>query len=191
MPITGTEITGLSAGTYEVRYASTDNWNASSSTFVTVTDGGIVSYTLDVVGGSGSGVFEAGKSVTITANAPATGKEFGRWEITGLDTSGLDLTKAELTFTMPASDVTATALYSYIDYKVTVVGGTAQIDADAEPTSEVFATYECPVSIFATAPTGQRFVRWTSEDDVFEHKRDITVLAPGAVDERSFSVTLL
>ncbi len=31
----------------------------------------------------------------------------------------------------------------------------------------------------------------TSEDDVFEHKRDITVLAPGAVDERSFSVTLL
>ena len=67
---------------------------------------------------------------------------------------------------MPASDVTATALYSYIDYKVTVVGGTAQVDADAEPTSEVFATYECPVSIFATAPAGKRFVRWTSEDGV-------------------------
>lgn len=167
MPITGTEITGLSAGTYEVRYAATDNWNASSSTFVTVTDGGIVTYTLNVEGGSGSGVFEAGKSVTITANAPATGKEFGRWEITGLDTSGLDLTKAELTFTMPASDVTATALYSYIDYKVTVVGGTAQIDADAVPTSEVFVTYECPVSIFAdTAPAGKRFVRWTSDDGV-------------------------
>ncbi|OUP06708.1 aldose 1-epimerase family protein [Collinsella sp. An2] len=31
----------------------------------------------------------------------------------------------------------------------------------------------------------------TSEDDVFEHKRNITVLAPGKVDERSFSVTLL
>ena len=165
--VTGTEITGLPAGTYKVRYAETDNWNASSSTFVTVTDGGIVSYTLDVVGGSGSGVFEAGKSVTITANAPATGKEFGRWEITGLDTSGLDLTKAELTFTMPENNVTATALYSYIDYKVTVVGGTAQVDADAEPISEVWATYECPVSIFAdTAPAGKRFVRWTSDDGV-------------------------
>ena len=31
----------------------------------------------------------------------------------------------------------------------------------------------------------------TSEDDVFEHKRDITTLAPGAVDERTFTVTLL
>ena len=31
----------------------------------------------------------------------------------------------------------------------------------------------------------------TSEDDVFEHKRDITILAPGAVDERSFTITLL
>ncbi|WP_302152695.1 aldose 1-epimerase family protein [uncultured Enorma sp.] len=31
----------------------------------------------------------------------------------------------------------------------------------------------------------------TSEDDVFEHKRDITLLEPGAVDERSFTVSLL
>lgn len=31
----------------------------------------------------------------------------------------------------------------------------------------------------------------TSEDDVFEHKRDITLLEPGAVDKRSFTVTLL
>lgn len=31
----------------------------------------------------------------------------------------------------------------------------------------------------------------TSEDDVFEHKRDITLLESGAVDERSFTVTLL
>ena len=86
--VTGTEITGLSAGTYQVRYAATDNWNASSDTFVTVTDGGIVSYTLDVVGGSGSGVFEAGKSVTITANAPATGKQFTGWTLTGVTRNG-------------------------------------------------------------------------------------------------------
>ncbi len=30
-----------------------------------------------------------------------------------------------------------------------------------------------------------------TEDDVFEHKRDITLLEPGCVDERSFSITLL
>ena len=127
-----------------------------------------IDYTVSVTGGTtDKETAHYGDTVTIKANAPATGKEFGRWEITGLDTSGLELSNAELTFTMPASDVTATVLYSYIDYKVTVVGGTAQVDADAELTSEVLATYECPVSIFAdTAPTGQRFVRWTSADGV-------------------------
>ena len=127
-----------------------------------------IDYTVTVTGGTtDKETAHYGDTVTITAAAPETGKRFGRWEITGLDTSGLDLTNAELTFTMPASNVTATALYSYIDYKVTVVGGTAQIDADAEPTGEVWATYECTVSIFAdTAPTGKRFVRWTSADGV-------------------------
>lgn len=163
--VTGTEITGLAAGNYEIRFKQTDNYNASPSVSITIPDGGVATYTLTVVGGTGGGIIAEGATVTIKADE-ITGREFVRWEITGLDTSGLVLTKAELTFTMPASDVTATALYSYIDYKATVVGGTAQIDADAEPTSEVFATYECPVSIFATAPTGQRFVRWTSADGV-------------------------
>ena len=95
----------------------------------------IGTYRLTVENGTGGGIIAEGASVTITADE-ITGREFVRWEITGLDTSGLVLTNAELTFTMPASDVTATARYSYIDYKVTVVGGTAQVDADAEPTSE-------------------------------------------------------
>lgn len=164
--VTGTEITGLAAGDYEIRFKQTDNYNASPSVSITIPDSGVATYTLTVGNGTGGGIIAEGDSVTITADE-ITGAEFVRWEITGLDTSGLDLTKAELTFTMPASDVTATALYSYIDYKVTVVGGTAQIDEDAEPTSEVLVTYECPVSIFAdTAPAGKRFVRWTSEDGV-------------------------
>ena len=127
-----------------------------------------IDYTVTVNGGTANKTTaHYGDTVTIKANAPATGKKFGRWEITGLDTSGLELSNAELTFTMPAKNVTVTALYSYIDYKVTVVGGTAQVDADAEPTGEVWATYECTVSIFAdTAPTGKRFVRWTSADGV-------------------------
>ena len=31
----------------------------------------------------------------------------------------------------------------------------------------------------------------TTEDDVLEHKEGITILAPGATDTRSFTVTLL
>lgn len=109
-----------------------------------------------------------GEIVTVTADVTTPGKEFAGWQIIeGLDAEGLDLTKPVLTFEMPACKVHLMATYNYIEYKVTVVGGTAQVDADAEPTSEAFATYECSVSIFAdTAPTGQRFVRWTSEDGV-------------------------
>lgn len=151
MPITGTEITGLSAGTYEVRYAETDNWNASSSTFVTVTDGGIVSYTLDVVGGSGNGVFEAGKSVTITANAPATGKQFTGWTLDGVTVEDTSLT--ELTFEMPANNVTATANYDFIDYTVSITGGTAD---------KTTVHYGETVTITANAPdTGKQFTGWT------------------------------
>ena len=160
-----------------------------------------IDYTVTVTDGTADKtIAHCGDTVSITADE-ITGAEFGRWEITGLDTSGLVLTNAELTFTMPASDVTATALYSYIDYKATVVGGTAQVDADAEPTSEVLATYECPVSIFATAPTGQRFVRWTSADGVvFEDEtsaettftmpdKDVTVTAVFEYINYTVSVT--
>ena len=149
--VTGTEITGLSAGTYQVRYAATDNWKASSSTFVTVTDSGIVSYTLDVVGGRGSGVFEAGKSVTITANAPATGKEFTGWTLDGVTVEDTSLT--ELTFEMPANNVTATANYDFIDYTVSITGGTAD---------KTTVHYGATVTITANAPdTGKQFTGWT------------------------------
>ena len=149
--VTGTEITGLSAGTYAVIYAETDNWNASSSTLVTVADGGIVSYTLDVVGGRGSGVFEAGKSVTITANAPATGKEFTGWTLDGVTVEDTSLT--ELTFEMPANNVTATANYDFIDYTVSITGGTAD---------KTTVHYGETVTITADAPEkGKEFDNWT------------------------------
>ena len=109
-----------------------------------------------------------GETVTVTADETTPVREFASWHIIeGLDATGLDLTKPILQFEMPACKVHLIATYNYIHYKVTVVGGTAQMDADAEPTSEVWATYECPVSIFAdNAPTGKRFVRWTSTDGV-------------------------
>ena len=47
-----------------------------------------------------------GDPVTITAKN-IEGKIFVRWEITGLDTEGLDLTKSPLAFTMPENNVTA------------------------------------------------------------------------------------
>ena len=75
----------------------------------------------------------------------------------GLDESDLDLNSSETSFTMPAGDVKLTSIYIYNQYSITVEGGTS---------SKTSENYGKTVTIQATVPTGQRFVRWTSEDDV-------------------------
>ena len=115
-----------------------------------------------------------GDNVKIKAFTPETGKKFTRWTITGIDTSELVLTDRELTFTMPAGNVTATANYEHIDYTVTVVGGTAY--TDGEPAESITAKYGDFVNIVAEVPTGKRFVKWTSDSDevVFDSETSAT-----------------
>ena len=151
---TGSSITGLSSGNYEIRYKAKFNYDASPSITVTVPESGVVSYSLTVNGGTGGGVYVEGASVTITANEPATGKRFSGWTIDGIN--GLDTTQKSLTFNMPANAVTATANYEDIEYTVTVNGGTGA------------GTYKegASVTITATVPTGKRFVEWTSESGI-------------------------
>ena len=151
---TGSSITGLSSGNYEIRYKAKFNYDASPSITVTVPESGVTSYSLTVNNGTGGGVFVEGASVTITADEPATGKRFSGWTIDGI--SGLDTTQTSLTFNMPANAVTATANYEDIEYTVTVNGGTGA------------GTYKegASVTITATVPTGKRFVEWTSESGI-------------------------
>ena len=133
-----------------------------------------IDYTVTVTGGTADKTTaHYGDTVTITANE-ITGAEFGRWEITGLDTSGLELSNAELTFTMPAKNVTVTAVFEYIDYTVTVVGGTAY--TDGESAGSITAEYGDYINIIAEVPTGKRFVKWTSDsaDVVFDSETSET-----------------
>ena len=161
---TGSDVTGLSSGRYQIRFKETDNYNAGAVTEVDVPESGVSSYNLTVTGGTGGGVFIQGASVTITANAPATGKKFSGWTIDGI--SGLDTTKTSLTFNMPANAVTATANYEDIEYTITVNGGTADKSK---------AKYGETVTITATVPTGKRFVEWTSESgNIFADKTNVT-----------------
>ena len=72
-------------------------------------------HSVTVNNGTGSGSYVEGESVTITANAPETGKQFKEW--TGTD--GLTFTKGSKSsstakFTMPANDVSVTATYEEI-----------------------------------------------------------------------------
>ncbi len=147
---TGSDVTGLSSGRYQIRFKETDNYNAGAVTEVDVPESGASSYNLTVTGGTGGGVFIQGASVTITANAPATGKKFSGWTIEGI--SGLDTTKTSLTFNMPANAVTATANYEDIEYTITVNGGTA--DKSKAKCGE-------SVTITANVPaTGKEFDKW-------------------------------
>jgi hypothetical protein len=66
-------------------------------------------YAVTVTNGTGSASYEEGATVTITANAPATGKVFDTW--TSDDVTFASATSVTTTFVMPANAVTVTATY--------------------------------------------------------------------------------
>ena len=134
------------------------------------------SYTLTVKDGTIEGaysninMFAWGSQVGVTANAPKTGEHFAGWEAkkTGTDTtialygwSGntIDLTKENLIFQMPTSNVTLTATYAKNPkYTLTVDGG--YIGADKNQTS---GNYEAGATIKLTAEDaadGKEFDKW-------------------------------
>jgi glucan-binding YG repeat protein len=67
-------------------------------------------YVVTVNGGTGGASYEAGATVSITANAPADGKVFDTWTSNDSVTFA-DPTSASTTFTMPAKAVSVTATY--------------------------------------------------------------------------------
>lgn len=171
---TGSDVTGLSSGRYQIRFKETDNYNAGEIVEVQVPESGVSSYNLTVIGGTGEGVFIQGASVTITANEPTIGKKFSGWTIEGI--SGLDTTKTSLTFNMPANAVTATANYEDIEYTITVNGGTGG------------GTYKQgdEVTVTAEDKEGKEFVGWqdasgkivsTQKEYTFEVKDEMVLTA--------------
>ena len=111
-----------------------------------------IDYTVSITGGTADKTTaHYGETVTITANAPETGKQFTGWTLTGVTVG--DKTKAEITFEMPANNVTVTAEFEDIDYRVTVEGGTAD---------KTTAHYGDSVTITADEPEkGKEFDKWT------------------------------
>lgn len=91
------------------------------------------------------------------------GKEFVRWSFDGLVPDGLTLTDKELTFTMPANDVTATAeLRDLVKRSVTVQGGVAQV-GDGELETSLEAYCGDTVTLTAYQSEDKTFVKWTIE----------------------------
>ena len=86
-------------GNYTVTY--------ETGTF-TITDKPV--YAVTVENGTGDGSFEEGATVTITADAPETGKEFDKW-MTSDGVTFANASSVSTTFIMPAKAVTVTATY--------------------------------------------------------------------------------
>lgn len=59
------------------------------------------------------------------------------------------------------------------------------------PGFDYLGVWSAPGAPFVALEPWTGHATYTTEDDVLEHKEGITILAPGAVDERSFTITLL
>ena len=116
------------------------------------TDASSIYYELSVTNGTGSGSYNAGVSVPISAGAPAAGKVFDKWT-GGNGGTFADANSASTTFTMPGNAATVTATYkNATTYTLTVSGGTG---------SGSYAS-GTQVAISANAPaSGKMFDKWT------------------------------
>ena len=131
-----------------------------------------------------------GDVIKVTANTPPAGEVFDKWVITGIDTTGMDLTKPEITFNMPAGNVTFKATYLTIEkFEIYVVDGTKDkspakagetitITANPAPKGKVFDKWTCEtagVKIEFANATGATttFVMPAAEIEIKAHFRDI------------------
>ena len=130
--------------------------------------------------------------VTVMANEPAIDIYFDKWEVMGLDTTGMDLTKTQIKFQMPAGNVTFKATYlPHIKYGILVVDGTKDkspvmageivtITANPAKPGKVFDKWTCEtvgVTIeFASATSKQTtFVMPAQDIKIKAHFKDIEV----------------
>lgn len=109
--VTGTEIAGLTAGTYYIRVKATATSFKSAEQTVALTDPVPVAYTATInnggVGASGSGGYTSGATVSIRAGT-RSGYSFNGWTSSDAVTFA-DAASASTSFTMPAHNVTVTA----------------------------------------------------------------------------------
>ena len=152
-----------------ILYTVTDGTDmAAGKTSVTIsyTEGGVTEtttqpitvakeYIVTVNGGTGNGEYIAGEEVSISAFV-STGMQFKEWQGTdGLTFTSGDKNSQTATFTMPAHDVTVTAVTGPAEYYVSVTGGSGT------------GMYEAGtiVTIVADAPeAGKQFKEWSVGD---------------------------
>jgi hypothetical protein len=135
----------------EITFTMPDNDVTLTATFEDII------YNITVTNGTSSApTAKYQEEVTVTANTPDVDEYFDKWEVTGLDTTGMDLTKTEIKFQMPAGNVTFKATYLRVTkYGIVIVDGTK--DKEVAKAGETITITANP------APTGKVFDKWTCE----------------------------
>jgi uncharacterized repeat protein (TIGR02543 family) len=141
----------LADGQHMIRAVATDVSGATFSVTqsFTVGTGVVTKEQLTVNNGTGSGMYTAGATVTVTANAPASGYQFAGW--TGATGALANAAAASTTLTMPAAAATITATYSPISTggPPSLAVGTYNIeDANHNAMDGGFAHYSADTSVY-------------------------------------------
>ncbi len=153
-PITITQPTTIKA--IAVKGGMTDSAVASAAYTIVAAP----TYTVTVTGGTGGGSYKEGDSVTITAGAPASGKQFEKWAgADGLTFTSGGKTSASATFTMPARNVTLTATY-----KSASGSSSRSHNYTPSPTAETVTNADGSTTKTSTNPDGSKTAVTTAKD---------------------------
>lgn len=144
-------------------------WNGGSLGEVDGT-GAIRNQYVEVTSGSGTGPYEAGDMVTITADEFDDGRVFDHWEVThGSDVAFTDADSATTTFSMPDGYVRIRAVYVYVQATVRYEDGTEGRITVSEPNRflDLDGCSNCTITLSEAYPyVGNWNIRAYSASDV-------------------------
>ena len=120
-----------------------------------------------VIGGTGSGIYGAGETITITANAPAEGYYFAGWQVNSGTITLADDEATSTTFIMPATDVTVTAKFEEIPSTFTITATASPTYGGAVTGNTGEHPAGTPISLTATANPCFAFEKWTKANGDF------------------------
>ena len=142
--ITGTETINVSAIEAESNTPASINLSACKIWLETTdTDGMIYAinatnvYALTVTNGSGTGEYEQGATVTITADTATSGQQFKEWEVVSGTITLADSMRETTTFTMPAEAVSVKANYEVIPVTEYTITSTTGANGSISPSGTV------------------------------------------------------
>lgn len=94
-------------------------------------------YALTVTNGSGTGEYEQGATVTITADTATSGQQFKEWEVVSGTITLADSMRETTTFTMPAEAVSVKANYEVIPVTEYTITSTTGANGSISPSGTV------------------------------------------------------